>query len=336
MKKQTFYIVLLIITITISFGIRFMLLESAKPPSYVFTYAENQSDDYPTTMGAKKFSELVWEKTNGRIKILVKANAQLGSEKEVISQMQYGGIDFARISIAQISNSIPKMNVLQMPYLYNNSEHLWKVLNGSIGDEFLALVEAQHLKGLSWYDAGARSLYTFGKPITTPADISGLKIRVQESDLMNDIISELGAYPYNTSYADVYSVLERKIIDGAENNLPSYVSSGHYKVAGYYTVDEHIRIPEMQLCSEYTWNKLSAQDQQIILECARESAIYERMLWDETEAKARQIAQEHGCVIIELSHGEKQAFKDGLSGIYEKYCSEYSDIIDQIIELGKN
>lgn len=336
MKKKSVYVFLVIAAIAILAVIRYVQLKSAKAPVYVFTYAENQSEDYPTTKAALKFSELVWEKTNGRIKILIKHSAELGSEKEVISQMQYGGIDFARISIAQISDSIPEMNVLQMPYLYNDSQHMWNVLYSPIGDKFLSLVEEQHLKGLSWYDAGARSFYNTRKSITEPDDLKDMTIRVQESTYMNDIVTELGAQYYNASFADIYSAIERGMIDGAENNWPSYISTGHYKVAGYYSEDEHVRIPEMQICSEHTWNKLTAQDQKIIMECARLSAAYEYDLWQETEKKAKQTAKEYGCVINELTLEEKETFKVALSELYPKYCVKYRDIIDQIIQVGQN
>ena len=336
MKKKRVYIFLAIASIAILAVIRNVQLKRAKAPEYVFTYAENQSEDYPTTKGALKFSELVWEKTSGRIKILVKSGAELGSENEVINQMQYGGIDFARVSIAIISDSIPEMNVLQMPYLYNDSEHMWNVLYSPIGDKFLSLMEEQHLKGLSWYDAGARSFYNTKKPICKPEDLVRMTIRVQESSYMNNVVTELGAKYYNTSYADTYSAIERGVVDGAENNWPSYISSGHYKVAGYFSEDEHVRIPEMQICSEHTWNKLTAQDQRIIMECARLSAEYEHDLWQEEEKKAKQTAKEYGCVINELTTEEKEAFKVVLSELYPKYCGKYRDIIDQIIQVGQN
>ena len=250
--------------------------------------------------------------------------------------MQYGGIDFARVSIAIISDSIPEMNVLQMPYLYNDSEHMWNVLYSPIGDKFLSLMEEQHLKGLSWYDAGARSFYNTKKPICKPEDLVRMTIRVQESSYMNNVVTELGAKYYNTSYADTYSAIERGVVDGAENNWPSYISSGHYKVAGYFSEDEHVRIPEMQICSEHTWNKLTTQDQKIIMECARLSAEYEHDLWQEEEKKAKQTAKEYGCVINELTTEEKEAFKVVLSELYPKYCGKYRDIIDQIIQVGQN
>lgn len=306
-----------------------------KEPQYVFSYAENQAEDYPTTLGAKRFAELVEERTNGRIRILVQAEGQMGSELEVIQQMQYGGIDFARVSLSQLAEYIPRLNVLQMPYLYTDSEHMWRVLDGAIGDEFLAEVDGSDLVGLSWYDAGARNFYNSVKPIDSLEDVAGMRIRVQESDLMADMVEALGATPVPTGYADVYSYLERGIVDGAENNWPSYESMKHYEVAKYYTVDEHTRVPEMQICSRYTWEKLSEEDRAIILECARESAFYERELWIEREAESRRIATEHGTEVVELSAEEKKRFQNAVMGVYEKYCSDDMDVINEILEAGE-
>ena len=304
-------------------------------PEFVFFYAENQTEDYPTTLAAKYFAQLVEERTNGRIRILVRAEGQLGAEQEVIRQLQYGGIDFARVSLSQLSEFVPEMNVLQMPYLYENSEHMWRVLDGEIGNEFLNIVSSSDLMGLSWYDAGARNFYNSVRPITCLEDIQGLRIRVQESEVMADIVEALGAIALPIGYAQVYSSLERGLCDGAENNWPSYEAMGHYEVAGYYTIDEHNRVPEIQLCSIHTWKQLSLKDQQILKECAEKSALYQRELWTEREEESRQIALANGVQEIELAPEEKQRFRQEMMEVYEKYCSDYMDVINQIMEQGK-
>lgn len=305
-----------------------------KEPEFVLSYAENQTKDYPTTLGAQRFAELVEERTDGRIRILVQAEGVLGTENEVIQQMQYGGIDFARVSLSQLAEYIPELNVLQMPYLYTDSAHMWRVLDGEIGDEFLNEVSGDELVGLSWYDAGARNFYNSIQPISCLEDIAGMKIRVQESEVMADMVEALGATAVPTGYADVYSSLERGIVDGAENNWPSYETMSHYEVAKYYTVDEHTRVPEMQICSGHTWEKLSEEDRQIIMECAKESALYERELWIEREAESRRIATEHGTEVVELSVEEKKRFQAAVMGVYEKYCGDQMDMIDKIIAEG--
>lgn len=303
-------------------------------PEYVFSYAENQAWDYPTTLGAVRFAEMVEERTDGRIRILVYAEGVKGVEGEIIRQMKYGGIDFARVSLSQLAEYIPEMNVLQLPYLYTDSAHMWRVLDGEIGDEFLTKADEYSLVGLSWYDAGARNFYTANRPITCLEDMEGMRIRVQESEMMADMVEALGANAVKLGYADVYSGIERGIVDGAENNWPSYESMKHDEVAKYYTVDEHTRVPEMQICSGKTWEKLSEEDRNIILECARESAMYERALWEERENASKQTALLRGAQAIELSAEEKKRFQTAVQGVYEKYCGGQMDMIERILAEG--
>jgi len=262
-------------------------LKKEQEPQYVFTYAENQPEDYPTTLGAYKFAELVEETTNGRIKILVQAEGILGDEKSVIEQVQYGGIDFARVSLSPLSEIIPKLNVLQMPYLYRDSNHMWKVLDGEIGADFLNSFEGSNMLALSWYDAGARNFYNNKRSINSLEDMVGLKIRVQESKMMTRMVEALGAIAIPIAYSNVYSGLETQLIDGAENNWPSYESSIHYEVAKYYTINEHTRVPEVQVCSQATWDRLTEEDKEIIMNCAFQSALYERTLWKEREIQSQ-------------------------------------------------
>ena len=271
---------------------------------YVFTYAENHPKDYPTTLGAFEFARLVEEKSKGRIVIEVVYDGKLGDELSVIKQLKFGGIDFTRASISPLSNDIAVLNVLQMPYLYRDEEHMWNVLYSEIGDEILAQFE----------------------------DLSGLKIRVQQSDLMKDMIRALGAEPVAQEYSLVYTSLERGVIDGAENNIPSYISAMHYQYAKYYTKDEHTRVPEMQLCSDVTWSKLSEEDRAIIKEAAIESSIYEREIWAKQEKIYEKELVDKGIEINTLSGEDRANFKKILEPLYEKYCKDYMDLINRINE----
>lgn len=312
-----------------------LFLITKKPeeaPEYVFFYAENQTADYPTTLGALRFAELVEERTGGRIHIIVESEAKLGAESQVLEQIKYGGIAFARISLSQIAEQAPEMNVLQLPYLYRDSAHMWRVLDGEIGEEFLQKASAYGYTGLSWYDAGARNFYSVEKPITCLEDFRGMTIRVQESDMMVDMVEALGAKAVKIAYSSVYSALQRQTIDGAENNWPSYEAMNHYEVAPYFTVDEHTRVPEMQICSQSVWEQLSEEDQEIIRECARESAEYERELWKDREEESRQIAIANGTRVIYLSQEEKERFRNAMSGIYEEYCADSTELIQKIME----
>ena len=304
-------------------------------PEFVLTYAENQAEDYPTTQGAYKFAELVYERTGGRVEVQVNAGGILGDEKTVIEQLQFGGVDFARVSLSPLAEFVPKLNVLQMPYLYTGREHMWKVLEGPIGHDFMNSFGGSDMAPLSWYDAGARSFYSASGPIKSLEDMKGLKIRVQESELMMDTIESLGASPVPMAYGNVYSGLQTGEIDGAENNWPSYESTKHYQVAKYFTLDEHTRVPELQLAAQSTWDKLPEEYQGIIRDCARESALYERELWADREKTSEERVRRAGCVMTELSAEEKARFQEAVAPMYEKYCSEYVDIINDIMAAGR-
>ena len=334
MKKRRILILFAAVVLSAGFFL-YHRLRSVRAPEFVLSYAENQTEDYPTTLGAKKFAELVERESSGRIKILVQAEGELGAESGVIAQMQYGGIDFARVSLSQLAEYIPELNVLQMPYLYSDSDHMWKVLDGRIGSDFLEKVSKSELIGLSWYDAGARNFYNSKKPITCLEDMAGMRIRVQESEVMVDMVEALGATALPIPYADVYSALERGTVDGAENNWPSYESTRHYEVAKYYTLDEHTRVPELQLAAQPTWDKLSPEYRSIIKECALESAKYERQLWAAREKISENFVRNAGCVVTELTPREKARFQEAVAPMYEKYCSDYVDIINAIMEAGK-
>ncbi len=337
MKKMRIYITLLSVAAVVALimGLRIFVWRAGKnsrtEPEFVLFYAENQTSEYPTTLGAQRFSDLVYERTGGRIKILVRSDAELGSESEVIRQMMYGGVAFARVSLSQLAEYIPEMNVLQMPYLYSGSEHMWRVLDGGIGDEFLLKTLDHNLVGLSWYDAGARNFYST-TPIRSLDDIKGMRIRVQESEVMADMIAALGAKPSKIVYSDVYAALERGIVDGAENNWPSYEAMKHYNVATYYTIDEHTRVPELQICSKAVWDQLDEADQKILKECAGESAIYERQLWRESEKTARETAEAAGVTVIELTPQEKMRFRNAVRSVYTKYCADEMDVLSTIME----
>ena len=226
----------------------------------ILRYAENQPEDYPTSKAAKAFAELVAQRTGGRVKVLVYSGAELGAEQSVIQQMQFGGVDFSRVSLSQLAEYEPELSVLQLPYLYSDAQQMWRVLDGSIGDEFLAILDGMDLVGLSWFDAGVRSFYTREK-VTGLDDLQGLTIRVQESDMMSDMITALGAKPAQVVYSKVYAALHNAEIDGAENNWPSYEVMGHYEVAPFFLKDEHTRVPEVQLASPAVMEKLAALDE---------------------------------------------------------------------------
>lgn len=303
-------------------------------PELILRYADNQPADYPTTKAAEYFARLVEERTNGKICIRVYSNAELGDENSVFEQVQFGGIDMSRVSMSTLAEFYPELEVLQLPYLYDDAEHMWRVLDGEIGDDFLARSQRAGVVGLSWYDAGARSFYTRER-ITCLEDLKGLNIRVQESEFMSRMVELLGAVPVQMPYGDVYSAMQTKQIDGAENNGPSYESSGHFEAAPYVLRDEHSRLPEMQIISTVAISKIAEVDEdyvQIVQECAKESAQYERELWIETENEAEELVKSLGCVVTELSAQELEKFRQAVRPMYEDYPEQTQELIRRIRE----
>lgn len=299
-------------------------------PEYVLTYADNQPDGYPTTEAALEFARLVNEHTGGRVIIQVQTNGEFGSEQEILTQMQCGGVDFARVSLSSLADELPVLNLLQLPFLYEDAEHMWRVLDGAVGQELLAQVQQLGLVGLSWYDAGARSFYCRTRPIYSACDLQGLNIRVQDSTLMAEMIRLLGGQPVILPYSDVYYALETGQIDAAENNWPAYQALNHNEVAPYFTVDQHTRVPDIQLASGRTWDKLPEEYRQILLDCAAESAQYQRQLWTEREDQARTAALDSGCIEIHPSSALLEELRALVQPLYDAYQAQYPALLEQI------
>lgn len=305
--------------------------EPAKPKEVVtLRLAEVHPEGYPTTMADWEFSRLVEERTDGRYKIEVYPGGQLGDEKSVTEQIQFGALDFGRLSLSPITEFEKSLNVLMLPYIYRDKEHMFKVVDGPIGDGLLEKLEKNGLVGLAWYDAGARSFYNSKKEVKSPADMKGLKIRVQETKLMMDLVSALGASPVAMAYGDVYSALQTGVIDGAENNWPSYDSSHHYEVAKFYTVDEHTRVPELILTSKMVMDKLSAEDQEIFKQAAREAAEFERVEWAKYELESEKKVKEAGNTITLLETNAE--FQEKVKSLYDEFGKGYEDLIQSIID----
>lgn len=252
----------------------------------VYQLSDNQPGDYPTTIGDLKFAELVNQRTNGRIKIDVYHSAQLFDEKSAIETAQMGGLAFCRVNAQPLSDFTKVLGVLSLPYLFRDEVHLWKVLNGPVGEALLKEMEANGLVGLVYYDSGSRNFYNSKRVIKTPTDMKGLKIRVQQSKLMMGLVEGLGASATPMPYGEVYTGLQSGVIDGAENNWPSYYSTSHYEVARYFTLDHHTRTPEVLCVSKAVWDKFSTEDKKIIKQAALDSQAIQRKAWKEYEAKS--------------------------------------------------
>lgn len=293
-----------------------------------FRLSEIHPPEHPATQGDLEFARLVEEKTEGRIIIKVYHSGALGGESEVMEQVLFGGIDFARISIGRLTEIAPQLNVLQLPYLYKDGEHMWRVLNSEIGDYFLESIQEINLIGLTWFDAGARNFYNRIKEVQRLGDLQGMKMRVMESQLLLDTATALGIDAYALPYGDVFSSIQRGLIDGAENNFPSYVTSGDYQVASYYTLDEHMRIPEIVIASDAILTKITKSDLEIIKECAKEAQLYQRENWALQEKLSQDKLKEAGVVISQIE--DRDEFIKAVTPIYELYAKDYAEIIEQI------
>lgn len=279
-----------------------------------FRAADTQAENYPTVQALVFMDKLVAERTGGRHRIKVFHSRQLGEEKETIEQTRAGAIDLNRTNVAPIGSIVPTVNALALPFLFRSAEHLHKVLDGPIGEEILANFEASGFIGLTFYDSGARSLYNSVRPIRSIADMKGLRIRVQQSELMVRMIRALGAEPVELPYGQVGTGLSTRLIDGAENNWPSYVTTGHYKSAQHYTLTEHTMSPEVLIMSRRAWDSLSAEDRRIFRQAARESNLYMREKWTALETQSRAAAEKAGNAIV--ASFDRKPFEAAMSGIY--------------------
>jgi tripartite ATP-independent transporter DctP family solute receptor len=285
-----------------------------------FRVADTQSEDYPTVQALMFMARLVEERTAGRHRIRVFHSRQLGEEKDTIEQTRVGAIDLNRTNVAPIGSLIPAANVLALPFLFRSFDHLHKVLDHAIGDEVLASSQRHGFVSLTFYDSGSRSIYNSVRPIRTLADMKGLRIRVQQSELMVAMIKALGAEPIELPYGQVSTGLSTRLIDGAENNWPSYVTTNHYKLAPYYTLTEHTMAPELLVVSPRAWESLSAEDQDVFRDAARKSSAYMRELWHGLEERSRQQARAAGNTII--SEFDRKPFEQAMNTIYAKTITD--------------
>jgi tripartite ATP-independent transporter DctP family solute receptor len=298
-----------------------------------FRVADTQSEDYPTVQALMFMARVVEERSGGRLRIRVFHSRQLGEEKETIEQTRVGAIDLNRTNVAPIGSLIPAANVLALPFLFRSFDHLHKVLDQAIGAEILASAQRHGFVGLAFYDSGSRSIYNNVRPVRTLADMQGLRIRVQQSELMVDMIRALGAQPVELPYGQVATGLSTRLIDGAENNWPSYVTTNHYKLAPYYTLTEHTMGPELLVMSPRAWESLSAEDQDIFRDAARKSSAYMRELWNGLEERSRQQARAAGVTII--SDFDRMPFEQAMNTIYAKSVTDpgLSELIERIRKI---
>jgi tripartite ATP-independent transporter DctP family solute receptor len=297
----------------------------------VLKASDVQPAGYPTVVATENLGKKLEAATNGRLSVQMFASMQLGGEKETIEQTQIGAIQLLRVSVGTLGPIVDDINVVNMPFLFRNTAHAQKMMDGPIGQELLGKITASPNAGLvalCWMDAGARSLYNTKKPIKTIDDVKGLKFRVIGNPIFIDMMNALGGNGVAMGYDQVFSALQTGVIDGAENNPPSYVFSNHYTAAKYYSLTEHLIIPEMLLFSKKTWTALSSDDQNLLKKLAAEAQQEERGLWKKYEQLAMEKATAAGSQIIEIA--EKKPFQDAVKPVWDKYGPKYSDMIQRI------
>jgi tripartite ATP-independent transporter DctP family solute receptor len=311
---------------TFAFG---SLLVGIANAETVLRSADTHPDGYPTVDAVKYMGELIKERTKGAYAIEVYHSAQLGEEKDTIEQTQAGVLDLNRVSMGPFNGIVPETAVPSLPYIFRSVEHMRHVMDGPIGEQILKAFEAHNLVGLAFYDSGARSFYNTKKDITSIADLKGMKFRVIQSDVFVDMVNALGANATPMAYGEVYSALETGVIDGAENNWPSFESAKHFEVAKHYTLDQHQIVPEVLVMSKASWDKLSPEDQAIVRQAAKDSVVKMRELWDAQEKKSRDIVEKAGVKVSEI---DKQPLIDAMKPVYEKYLStpELKDLAARI------
>jgi tripartite ATP-independent transporter DctP family solute receptor len=296
---------------------------------YLFRLAEALTKEYPSTIGDIEFARLVKERSRGRIQIAVCYDAKLGDEQSVIEQVRFGGIDFARVNSAPLSEIYRPMTVLSLPYLFRDSDHLWNVLYSPIGDELLRGLSSCNLTGLTYFTSAARSFY-FTRPVRSLAEIKGLRIRVLQSAYYMDFIRALGAEPVEIPFSDVADAFNSGSIDGAENNWASYYEIKHYQLAKYYLLDTHTRSPEVLIVNPQTFSKLSAADQVLIRQAAHDSIRKEWEASFASEASSEATVRKAGVQVFNLSPLEIERFRQAASILYTTYGKDYRELIQRI------
>lgn len=274
---------------------------------------------HPVHQAMVFLGERLEEKSGGKLKVKVYPNQQLGTERELLELLQIGSVGMTKVSAASLEAFSPEISVLGLPYLFRDDTHATQVLEGDIGKELLLSTEKYWLRGLCFYDAGKRSFYSKTKPIVTPADLEGLKVRVQESKMAINMVRGMGGSPTPVSYGELYTALQQGIVDAAENNPPSFYNSRHYEVCKYYSIDEHTAIPDVVLVSTKIWNSLSSEEQAWLQEAADESAAYQNKLWKVAVEEALREVQKAG---VEISYPSKEPFFEKVAAVYAQAIQE--------------
>lgn len=271
---------------------------------------------HPVHKAMEMMASDLWMKSGNQVELRIYPNEQLGAERDLIEQVQLGAIDLVKTSTSPLEGFVPVAAIFSLPYVFRDENHYWKTIEGPIGQRLLDAGEDKYLKGLCYYDAGSRSFYSKSKPIESPTDLRGLKIRVQNSRTSMKMIEAMGGSPTPIPFGELYTALEQGVVDGAENNPPSFFTSRHYEVCKYYSLDEHSRVPDIVLMSTFTWGRLPSKTRQWIQEAADASAVFQRELWARRTEDALAQVKAAG---VEISRPDKNPFQQAVKELYGEY-----------------
>jgi len=285
---------------------------------------------YPNTIAMDKFADLLKEKSGGKMTLKMYHSGTLGSQPDAIEQLRIGGLEIANFNMGPIGPIVPEANVVSLPFIFKNTDHMWRVLDGKAGEMINAGLAKKGMISLAWYDAGSRSFYNSKKPIMKPADVGGMKIRVMNNDLYSGMVKALGGNPSPMAFAEVYQSLKTGVVDGAENNWPSYESTGHFEVAGFHSNSQHLIIPEILAINADVYKSLSDEEKKIVKEAAVESAELQRKLWLEREKASEAKVLAAGVKANEIP--DKSAFQAAMVPVYDKYLADNPEL-KPLVEL---
>ncbi len=302
---------------------------SAVAAAEVLKAADVHPEGYPTVVAAQNLGKKLEAATNGRLTVKMYPNMALGDEKSMIEQAQAGGIDILRTSLGPLGPIVPEVNVFNMPFVFRNATHMRAVIDGPIGDDILKKISdsSANLIGLAWMDGGTRNLYS-KKAVRKPADLGGQKIRMMGNPLFVDTMNAMGGSGVSMGMAELFSSMQTGVVDGAENNEPTYVTQNHFTVAKFYNRTAHLIIPEILVFSKTKFNKLSAEDQALIKKLAREAQLEQRKLWDERVAES--VAKMKAAGVTVVDDVDQPAFFKATQPVRDKYGSAYAELINRI------
>ena len=283
---------------------------------------------HPVHKGMVVMAEKLNELSDGRMRVDIYPSGQLGNERELIEMLQIGSLAMTKVSTAPLESFVPEMKVFGVPYLFRDDAHRWKILEGEIGTRLLLSGQDYRVRGLCYYDAGNRSFYTKDRPVNSPDDLEGLKIRVMKSITSMAMVKSLGGSATPIPWGELYTALQQGVVDGAENNPPSFHLSRHYEVCKYYSLDEHTSVPDILLMSSAVWNRLSEQEQSWLQSAVDESVTAQRQFWKEAVNEAMAVVQEAG---VEIIYPDKKPFREKVKSMHESYKG--TSIYDLIQEI---